>query len=275
MKVCRRQNINFDDAAHYWVCFDFDSIPGDLSPKEIVTRYLPPEFHHASFYWQYSGSQGFKPGTRLHVWFWMNESIDSIGWLNWICSHGINEEGKPTLQIDPALYRPVQPHITSNPILIGVDDPVAVRSGFQQNDSDVVHFRMGSQPIISKRRTNRRGQNCPPIPSEWLAKQTGIIGKFNRTYKVGEVLEWYGFQRFDSRYLHPYSESLLPDTVINSGTHAYVFSPNNPLYEQGVDRATGEILNRNHDAFDCLRILGYDGDMAKAIVAAKTMLDSD
>ena len=270
---CRRRKENFNDQAHHWVCFDFDSIPGVLSPQSVVEQCLPGELHNASFHWQYSGSQGFKPGTRLHVWFWMDCAVTSTEWIDWLSTHGLDKDGVPETPVDPALFRVVQPHITSKPVLKGVVDPVEVRSGFQENQHKVAEFTHGRHPVIAKR-IAASDVALPPIPEEWKARQTGVIGRFNLRFTVGNVLDWYGYQQVGDRYLHPYSSSLLPDTVINSGTHAYAFSPNNPLYEQGVDRGTGEIMNRNHDAFDCFRILGFEGQEQPAVAAAASLLET-
>lgn len=267
---CRRQAINFTDRGHYWVCFDFDSIPGRLTPQQVVWRCLPDEFHDASFHWQYSASHGFKDGTRMHCWFWMDRPVTSPEWLRWLASHGVDDSGEPKVPIDPALYRVVQPHITAKPFLIDVPDPAPIRSGTVKRGVDRVPFRYGPHPIELPRPKDIQTQSPSP-PDEWRARQTGVIGAFNRRFAVTEVLEWYGYQRFGNRFLHPQSSSLVPDTVINSGTHAYAFSPNNPLRSQDIDRGIGE-GTRNRDAFDCFRILGFQGDEARAVAAASRLL---
>jgi len=271
---CRRRAISFNDKLHWFVCLDFDSIPGELAPHEVVKQCLPEEFQNASFHWQYSGSHGFKEGTRMHAWFWMDKPVTSSGWIEWMASHGTDTDGKPLLQIDPALYRVVQPHITANPILKGVSDPVEIRSGFFQGKVDSVPFRVGKRSVAAGSKAVSAGNVAPLSLEGWKEKQTGVIGEFNLRFEVGEVLEWFGYQRVGNRYLHPFSQSLIPDTVINSGTHAYVFSPENQLYEQGVDRTTGEILNRNHDAFDCFKILGCEGNEVQAAARAAALLES-
>jgi hypothetical protein len=92
---------------------------------------------------------------------------------------------------------------------------------------------------------------------------------------VTEILERCGYTQVGGRYLHPLSESHTPDTVINSGTHAYAFSPRNPLYEQGMDRATGELRNRNMDSFDCFRVLEHEGGELAAARDVRQMLKTE
>ena len=278
--ICHRRSINFDDIGHHWVCLDFDSVEGDVEPQQVVQKYLPKEFHNASFHWQYSGSQGFKLGTRLHVWFWVDRLVDSSEWNLWLWSHGVDQTKKGNdkflLLVDPALFRTVQPHITANPIIIGIPDPVSIRSGFWHGCVDVVPFQMGpyKPSNLIRKAVNACGSESPPpiTPAEWQARQKGVIGRFNLTHHVGDILARNGYLPVADRYLHPYSTSGLPDTVINSGTHAYAFSPNNPLYEMGFDRATGEVLNRNHDAFDVYCILEHGGNERKALRYAAAMM---
>jgi hypothetical protein len=211
----------------------------------------------------------------------MDSPVDCEGWNLWLWSHGVDPDKKGNdkflLPIDPVLYRTVQPHITANPIITGTADPVAVRSSFHHGSSEGVTFVMGPhEPSETIRRTAKaRSKNTkvPPIPPEqWKARQHGVIGEFNLKFSVDEVLTNNGYQRVGDRYLHPASTSGMPDTVINSGTHAYAFSMNNPLNEQGLDRSAGEVMNRNMDAFDCYRVLEHGGDERKAVKHAVTVL---
>jgi len=275
--ICRRTHLNFSDKAHHWVLFDFDDLPEGINPKEVVDQYLPAEFHSASFHWQYSGGHGFKTGTRIHIWFWMDRTVSSAEWKQWHQSYGFKKEGDiKTLNIpvDPALFNPVQVHITSNPILVDIDDPVDVRSGFYQGTCGEATFRLGSYELPEHRKIVKHKQDKGSHQNlENITPRTkGIIGLWNRMFSVTKILEMAGYQQIGDRYLHPRSESGAADTVINSGTHAYAFSPYNPLFEQGTDKETGEILNRNNDAFDCFRILHCKGEMREAMKHAAAIL---
>lgn len=275
-EIVRRAGEAFEDTPRRWACFDFDGLPGDLTAEQVVLRHLPACFRGVSFHWQYSGSQGFKPGTRLHVWFWLQQALDCEGWLLWLASYGRTSSGY-RLPIDPAVFRPVQPHITAGPELIATSDPVSVRSGFHHGDLAEVELERG--PLdpgeVLHRACAARGDRPPPTPEAWRARQRGVIGEFNLRFSVRAILERNGYQPVGDRYLHPLSESGLPDTLVNNATHAFCYSPNNPLYLKGIDRATGEMRTRNLDAFDCFRVLECDESEALAVRRAAVILGTE
>lgn len=117
----------FVEAPRYWVLVDVDSIdvPGftadPANAAALVRELLPPEFRCASCYWHASASAGFKPGARLHLWFWLTRPARSEEWRAWV-------RGWP-VKVDASVYRTVQPHYTADPILLQLDDPMPARSG--------------------------------------------------------------------------------------------------------------------------------------------------
>ncbi|MBT3198158.1 MAG: hypothetical protein HN344_10555 [Gammaproteobacteria bacterium] len=156
--------------------------------------------------------------------------------------------------------------------MLDTPDPVETRSGFVHGFWDEVPLKLGKHPVNATQR-HSGDSTVPPIDKEeWEQRQSGVIGQFNLTVPVTEVLEDYGYLNIGNRYLHPASTSGLPGCVINSATHAYAFSGGDPLSAQGVDRETGEVMTRNHDAFDCFRILFHEADQKRAIAAAVRVL---
>jgi hypothetical protein len=135
---CRRLTKAADDDAatigdvpRDWVLLDVDSIdePTGLSfaaDPDACARYirsqLPKAFRNAGFVWRASGSAGFKPGIRLHLWFLLAQPI-------------VGAELKPLLKasavkLDTSVLGAVQPHFTADPVLApGVVDPLTQRIG--------------------------------------------------------------------------------------------------------------------------------------------------
>ncbi|WP_370194427.1 MULTISPECIES: hypothetical protein [Aurantimonas] len=122
---------SFEDTARSWICVDIDdlSMPPGLSYEcpvdlaEYAVSQLPREhFSDVSYVWQLSSSAGVttQDVIKLHLWFWLDEPRTSIQLRGWAKSLGG--------LIDPALYNPVQPHITARPVFIGMDDPFAIRT---------------------------------------------------------------------------------------------------------------------------------------------------
>jgi hypothetical protein len=116
---------DIEDAARFWLMLDIDSKPEPedfdwlSDPRRAAIwaakKYLPGSFRNGAFVYQYSSSAGFKPGLRLHFWFWLEEPLTC-------------PEVKRILQrsrVDLSLYNPVQPHYTASPILRGMEDPIA------------------------------------------------------------------------------------------------------------------------------------------------------
>lgn len=149
----RRALDYFDDQPLHTLLVDIDEYepvsvdaleyPDEAIAEFIYTR-LPDCFHGASYHWQLSNSFGHptKPGLRAHVWFWIENAATSAELTAWAKS--VSYKG------DVSLFRTVQAHYTSSPTMEpGVVDPVSVRSGFVQGDSDTVSLDI-SEDVIAQ-----------------------------------------------------------------------------------------------------------------------------
>jgi hypothetical protein len=121
-----------DPDGHHWLFADFDEVPlpifldPDDGPEIILgylVRLLPPAFHNASFYWQWSCGHGLdRRSLRAHLFFWSSEKHTDREYENW--AKWINGEAGWKI-LDPAVCRTVQPNYVAAPILgEGVRDPV-------------------------------------------------------------------------------------------------------------------------------------------------------
>lgn len=143
---------------------DIDALPcpagiDPVSPeaREHVIAQLPPEFHRASYFYQWSSKAGLKPELiKLHVWFWLDRPIADEELKLW--AQAWNAHVGFTL-VDPALYDPVQAHYVASPQFIGLEDPVLVRSGLVRKAQDVVALRL---PEAAKLPTSARAPRQDP-----------------------------------------------------------------------------------------------------------------
>ena len=122
-----------DPTGHHWLFADFDEVPLPmfLDPADdpeiilgFLVRLLPPTFHNASFYWQWSCGQGLDGGKtlRAHLFFWNRQKHTDREYENW--AKWLNGEAGWKI-LDPAVFRTVQPNYTAAPIIgDGVTDPV-------------------------------------------------------------------------------------------------------------------------------------------------------
>lgn len=144
----RRLKYNSEDATatfrsnpvgERWVCFDFDKVPchykinAETMPGEALTYLsylLPSEFHHTTFWAQWSSGAGINGWSHLsaHLWFMLDEPIHDD-----ILNQWAKDSGSP---IDPRVFNAVQPHFTASPILYGVPDPVKQRHGIVKGERD-------------------------------------------------------------------------------------------------------------------------------------------
>jgi len=128
----RRKGPVFEDTPRHWMMLDVDSqeCAGDpvADPESAALTFintaLPECFHDVSFYWHLSSGAGIKPGLRIHLWFWLATPMSSEAMREW---------AKSVPNVDPAVYKAVQPHYTANPVFSGVRNPVKVRSGFHES----------------------------------------------------------------------------------------------------------------------------------------------
>lgn len=135
--IVRRSNglgAPFVETPRYWAMLDIDgqTCPDfPANPAEgaaLIRQTLPEPFRMASCYWHASSSAGFKPGARLHLWFWLSRPLSSAEWRAWVRDWSV----RPDWQI----FKTVQPHYTSDPVLL-VPDPMAVRSGILPGEPHV------------------------------------------------------------------------------------------------------------------------------------------
>jgi hypothetical protein len=139
-------------AAHYWIPIDIDALPcpgwldavhePDRTVEYVVSR-LPDEFHGATRRWAFTSSQGIKPGINLRLFFWADRPLSDEELKAWLAER-VPLAGQPRTKwsrrwpLDPALFSPAQPIYTAAPIIVGMVDPVPVRSGLWVGDQDAV-----------------------------------------------------------------------------------------------------------------------------------------
>jgi len=164
LRVNQGEEPNFEPCSQQWCLIDIDNLPlsdhlNDYqnSKVEIVdfaVSHLPKQFHNAQCWYQFSSNMGIKQGkVRLHLWYWLSRP----------CS---DQEMKVWLQdspVDLALFNPIQPHFTANPIFLdGALDPFPDRSGMYQ-PSDLVEVAV---PEL--------------LPTAVVRKVSSVVNKFGQ-----------------------------------------------------------------------------------------------
>jgi hypothetical protein len=84
----------------------------------VVCTLLPPEFHTAWYWHQWSNGMLMKAGwenLKLHLWFMLARPVTDTVLCQWAVSLGT---------IDPCVCRTVQCNYVSNPTFIGMTDPL-------------------------------------------------------------------------------------------------------------------------------------------------------
>lgn len=125
-------NATFEKQNCQWLCIDIDdlALPDRFAEfnkhcddiAKFVAAHLPTEFHEVNFYYQYSASMGFKPGIRIHLWYWLSEPISDEETKLWLSDSQI--------KIDKSLYQCVHPHYTAPPTFVCQEEnPLPTRSG--------------------------------------------------------------------------------------------------------------------------------------------------
>jgi hypothetical protein len=120
-----------------WAMIDIDSMdcpnhihfPSDpQAGAEYARGKLPRAFHDVRCIWQASGSAGFKPGIRVHLWFWFDRPVSDaeLRSLEW------------GVRIDLAPFTANQPHFVADPNLDGVADRMAARRGMLSGSKSAV-----------------------------------------------------------------------------------------------------------------------------------------
>ena len=121
----------FIDVPRAWLMIDFDSVPepqgldfhrAPAACAQYLRSQLPKPFHNARAVWRASGSAGFKPGIRVHLWFLLDRALTGDECKAWL-SHC-------ALPTDRTVYGAVQPHFTADPELRPeLVDPMVERIG--------------------------------------------------------------------------------------------------------------------------------------------------
>ena len=129
----------FETASRSWCMIDIDDVPlpEELSDyknnkTELVAHAvskLPSQFQGVQCWYQFSSSMGIKKDKiRLHLWYWLSRPCSDAEMKGWLQEYSV----------DLALFNPVQPHFTANPIFLeGATDPFPDRSGMYQ-PSDIM-----------------------------------------------------------------------------------------------------------------------------------------
>ena len=126
----------FREVPRCWAILDFDSVPGpyrfDPRDGEMAAIYsrtlLPSAWQRCSYWWGLSSSACFKPGVRIKLAFWFNRPVLGAELERHL-------KGCP---IDSSTLRAVQPIYVARPILRGVRDPIARRTGMEGDIHDAV-----------------------------------------------------------------------------------------------------------------------------------------
>lgn len=122
-----------------WVCLDIETdaitphmgtVDGEAQTHRDVLAWLGAPWSQTTHHWCWSSSAGFDPKTRIHLWYWLDVSLDDPTWRH------VWRKLYPN-KADPSLYNPAQPHYEAAPVIDG-PNPVALRSGLWRGAHDVV-----------------------------------------------------------------------------------------------------------------------------------------
>ena len=181
--VLRKLSVHEDKPRH-WVMFDIDDFePLDYCPisepvectNEFIDISLPECFQGVSYHLQLSNSHGHesksKSMLRGHIWFWLDTPYNSATLKQWALSKNIN--------VDKALFNPVQVHYTSDPIFAdGVTDPLTCRSFYVDGDiDDTVGLIIDDQvkAVIPKSRSQKLSDQYDGDPVAKMLYQKGMV----------------------------------------------------------------------------------------------------
>jgi hypothetical protein len=144
-----------DPAARHWIALDCDKLPcpdwldpyeePDQTVEYVVNR-LPAEFHDATVIWQFTASQGIKPGISLRLFFWSDRPLADWELKQWLADS----------PVDHAVFSPAQPIYVARPIFVGMPDPVPSRSGIWRGDRDAI-----TPPVIERPRSKMITEPAP------------------------------------------------------------------------------------------------------------------
>lgn len=148
----------FEEVPRAWLMVDFDSVPEpngvDFAAEpakcaQFLRTCLPEPFRRVRCVWNASGSAGFKPGIRLHLWFLLDRALTGDDCKAWL-SHS-------TLPVDRIVYGAVQPHYTADPVISGdVIDPMLERIGVLDGVRERVPVPAELPPDLHAKRARKR-----------------------------------------------------------------------------------------------------------------------
>jgi hypothetical protein len=96
--------------------------------EHAIYNVLPNAFHDVRCFWQLSASCGFAPGIlKVHLWYWLSAGVDNIT---------LRRNMVPYVDIAP--FSANQPHYIVPPVLVGMNDPLPVRTGWIDGMEDEV-----------------------------------------------------------------------------------------------------------------------------------------
>ncbi|UCV17221.1 DNA primase family protein [Ferribacterium limneticum] len=187
-----RTNANFDDQPLHSFVIDIDGYrPGfadpiletELAVLDFLAEKLPPCFRTASFYWHLSSSAGM-PGKegilKCHLWMWSKTAYTTAQMYEWAKAY--------TPAIDKAVYRRVQIRYTADPIFEeGRTDPVPVRSGWHQGETDYVDLVI-AQDTLAQAREQGSGEGGSDMKLVDPSEKPGLVGLYNKVFTAEEVL---------------------------------------------------------------------------------------
>jgi hypothetical protein len=170
-----------EETPHYWTLLDVDGIPcpEGLDPiaepergAAYVISLLPEEFHGAAYWWQLTGSAGFKPGIRMRLAFWMDRKLTGPDVKLWLSK---------VKGLDLSIY-------TANQLIYAaasvfeedIEDPVPRRSGIC--DGDVV-----SPPEL------RPALDSNSKPEPWGSPQSALRSYREWRAAIGDHPDGQGF----------------------------------------------------------------------------------
>ena len=134
LKASAGEEPNFEHCSRQWCLIDIDDLPlpkhlSDYqnNKTEIVgfaVSHLSEQFQNVQCWYQFSSSMGIKQGkVRLHLWYWLSRPCTDEEMKGWL-------QESP---VDLALFNPVQPHFTANPVFLnGALNPFPDRSGMYE-----------------------------------------------------------------------------------------------------------------------------------------------
>lgn len=180
----------FKPQALHFFYIDIDNFKPDgvdpvLEPEKAIDQYiaksLPDCFQGVTYHWQLSSGAGHPDNVgilKAHVAFWLatpqyGEDLDV-----WADSLNLN--------IDPSVFRTVQPNYTAAPVFInGVEDPVPRRSGLCEGwAGDEVDLTISPVMLVRAKKERKERQDIAD-PRD----KDNDVGLFCRTFEIEEVVE--------------------------------------------------------------------------------------